>query len=229
MKDDEKIEQKTFKCQYVNCEDIFSSASLLAFHLKKHLDACKAQGSKKPHTDSDYRAPGNFKTVVSKKKQLHSCRYENCNKIFRSAAKLTIHMRLHARSDHLKTHLPIHVSKEKKYECDICTCSFSRKVDLAEHIKSHDKNAPVEITEDQVEPEVFTVEDSSCSTSEGGEFQVEEVVLLSDESQIDIERLDDETICDQQQENLDCQLTEIQSFETCKNQLQLLEQCWPSD
>ena len=83
-----------------------------------------------------------------KRTQQHEC--DVCEKVFVSASKLAVHMRIHTKekpyecdmcdkafrdSGHLKIHMRIHTN-EKPYECDVCEKRFRISSNLRRHVRT---------------------------------------------------------------------------------------------
>lgn len=90
-----------------------------------------------------------LKNSFSRKRQSHSCPYENCDKIFNTASALRVHERRHTGERpyscencrkkftqicNLKKHMLIH-SGERSYDCTWRGChkKFNQKIHLTEH------------------------------------------------------------------------------------------------
>ena len=96
------------------------------------------------------------KGAKRKRGQQHECGV--CEKVFVSASKLAIHVRIHTNerpyecdvcekcfrdSSDLKKHMRIH-TKEKPYECDVCEMRFRESGTLKAHMRIHTNEKPYE-------------------------------------------------------------------------------------
>ena len=88
------------------------------------------------------------KKAAKRKRGQHEC--DVCEKVFVSAPKLAIHVRIHTKekpyecdvcekrfrhSDTLKRHVRIHTN-EKPYECDVCDKAFRTSGHLKNHMRT---------------------------------------------------------------------------------------------
>ena len=87
------------------------------------------------------------KKAAKRKRGQHEC--DVCEKVFVSASKLAIHVRIHTNEKpyecdvcdeafrqlgHLQSHMRIHTN-EKPYECDVCEMKFRQSGTLKKHMR----------------------------------------------------------------------------------------------
>lgn len=232
---------KNYECD--DCGLKFSQKGNLAAHVKVHKKEVK-NSHQAAEDDRSYSCDvcGFFKTSfkISLINHIKAHNYSSTNYRF-DERPFVCHLcdKKFIGKDYLirhvsKTHVLNH-KKEKKYRCDICNYKSRRKNTLAKHIQSHNKNAPIESTEEVIELSADSPRNLPDVICESDSIKIDEIDLVSDEAedepQILFERTGDKIIYDQQEQlkNLDHQLTEVQSCESYKDQLQHLEQWWPPD
>ncbi|KAK3723805.1 hypothetical protein QZH41_019481, partial [Actinostola sp. cb2023] len=114
------------------CNKIFTSLSYLARHIKRVCPDMSCRKWKCTLCDKAFRHPFGLQQHVYTHtgERPHKCPL--CPKAFYSSNDLRRHSRIHS-GDLRRHNLAVHDGKEKSFDCDLCTSTFSKAADLRRH------------------------------------------------------------------------------------------------